>query len=79
MCVCVCVCVVYIDIYISLFIVVVVCYMGQCMYIFIDLSVCMNTNVHVCPYLRAYNAVVCSLAYVQHCEDTVSVELCYIN
>ena len=40
-----------------LFFVVVVCYVGWCIYI--DLYTCMNTNVHVCPYISAYDAVVC--------------------
>ena len=45
---------------VCLFIVVVavVCYMGGCMSICIDLYMCMNTNVHVCLYISAYDAVV---------------------
>ena len=40
----------------------------------------MNTNVHLCRYLRAYNTFVCTMCdYVQCGEDTVGVELRYIN
>ena len=36
-------------------------YTFWCMYICIDLYMCMNTNVHVCPYISAYDVVVCTL------------------
>ena len=51
---CVCVLYIYIHTYILF---IVVCYMGQFLYICINLYICMN----VCSYISAYDAVVCTL------------------
>ena len=49
----------YYYLFVSLF--MVICYVGWFVYICIDLYMCMNTNIHVCPYISAYDAVVCTL------------------
>ena len=47
---------------------------------------CVCVDMYMCiymivsrKYIRAHIAFVCSYDYVQRCEDTVSVELRYIN
>ena len=43
---------------------VVVFYMGWCMYI--DLYMCMNTNVHVCLYISAYQGFPTRMVYFHY-------------
>ena len=47
--------------------------MGRCMYICTDLYMCVNTNVHVCPYINTYDAVV--YIYFMTMYSTVRIAL----
>ena len=48
-------------------------HMCQCMCLCVDMYMCMNMIVS-CMFIYC----VC-YDYVQHCEDTISVKMCYIN
>ena len=53
--------------------------MCWCMYICVDLYICMNMIVS-CMSIHVHIMCLCVLYdYVQRCEDTVSVKFCYIK
>ena len=52
-------------------------YMGRCTCLCVGMYMCMDMIVS-CTFIFAHIAFVCPYDYVQRCEDTVTVELCYI-